>query len=172
MKTITMIYAMVFSIFSLFGCIVNDDDANGNGVNCDQELISDAECFAWIGDSSLQGFTVHSFTNSNVIESEGNYDSGIPSGFWKFYYPDGRIHMEGNYSNERKNGFWKSFNQAGFLEWEGNFTNCIRDGFWKFYYPNGQLKSEGNFTNAIKNGNWKFYFDNGVLDTELNYRCL
>src|SRR3712207_1722390 len=30
------------------------------------------------------------YYGTGTLRSEGNYNNGIPSGYWKFYYPDGR----------------------------------------------------------------------------------
>ena len=177
-RTMTF-YALIISVFGLFGCFSNEASISEDveiipsiyATDCDPELISEEECFSWVDDSNLQGYYTFYFENSNVLESEGNFDNGIPSGFWKFYYPDGRLRLEGNFSNQQRNGFWKSYYANGFVEWEGNFNNCIREGYWKFYYTNGRVAEEGNFNNAIRNGYWKYYFQDGILEWEGNYQC-
>lgn len=51
--------------------------------------------------STLNGFVVNYYTGSSLVESEGNYTNGVPTGFWKFYYLNGNLKYEGNYTNQK-----------------------------------------------------------------------
>ena len=94
---------------------------------------------------NVNGYVKYYYLNTGIILSEGNYEAGRPSGYWKIFYPNGRMMREGNYSNG------------------------ILSGYWKFYYDNGFMKEEGNYSNNIKSGTWKYYYPNGIKYWEVSY---
>lgn len=103
----------------------------------------------------LQGFQKIMGKTNSYLFAEGNVDTGLPNGFWKYYYPDGKLWKEGNYSNGRLNGFWKLYYENGNLREEGHYEDCERNGFWKVY-----SKSEENavvFEGNLENGKVKNY---------------
>lgn len=106
------------------------------------ELPCEAETYP-----GLQGFQkIMDETNSYLL-AEGNVDAGVPNGFWKYYFPDGKLWKEGNYTNGRLQGFWKLYYENGNLREEGHYEDCQRNGFWKIYSREDEheLRFEGNF---------------------------
>ncbi len=73
--------------------------------------------------SNVNGFVKNFYPDSLRIESEGNYENGVPIGFWKFYFLNGKLKYEGNYTNQKQNGFCKEYFENGNLKEEGNFKN-------------------------------------------------
>ncbi len=111
----------------------------------------------------LNGYTYFYYANSYQLISEGNYQNGTPSGYWKIYYPNGKMMREGNFSNGKLSGYWKFYYNNGNLSEEGNYQNNVRSGTWKSYYNNGKLSSEGNYNNGNREGEWKFFDESGGL---------
>lgn len=107
----------------------------------------------------LQGFQKIMDETDSYLLAEGNVDTGVPNGFWKFYFPNGRLWKEGNYTNGRINGFWKLYYENGNLREEGHYLDCERNGFWKIYSKekNNQVQGEGNFDRGKPVGTWKNY---------------
>jgi antitoxin component YwqK of YwqJK toxin-antitoxin module len=122
--------------------------------------------YAYVG---LNGYTKFYYPSSGLLISEGNYENGTPSGYWKLYYPNGNLMREGNYSNGTLSGYWKFYYESGLLKEEGNYENNIRSGYWKSYNPNGTLSSEGNYTNGNPQGEWKYYDLQGLLVSTVTY---
>ena len=76
--------------------------------------------------------------NHSQIMSEGNYsNTGLKTGKFTLYYPDGKLRCSGTFLDDKY------------------------EGDWVFYYPNGKLESKGNFKNGKYNSKWEFYFENG-----------
>ena len=119
--------------------------------------------------SNVNGYVYSYYPNSNVVSNEGNYQRGVPSGYWKSYYADGKLYREGNYENGRLSGYWKFYYPNGLKQEEGNYQNNVKSGNWIYYYPNGTISSEGNYTNGSKQGEWSYYNEEGSLNTKTSY---
>lgn len=123
--------------------------------------------------STVNGYVQNFYPDSVKIESEGNYNNGIPTGFWKFYYLNGNLKYEGNYTNQKQIGFCKEYFENGFIKEEGNFKNCVRDGFFKFYHETmkNQVEHEGNYMNGVKTGIFKYYDEKGNIIKTIEFKC-
>ena len=44
--------------------------------------------------------------DNGTIQGEGNLINGLPEGVWKFYMPDGKLHMVGKYLSGKRQGRW------------------------------------------------------------------
>lgn len=111
------------------------------------------------------GYTNIYFPESNRLAGEGNYENGSPSGYWKFYYVDGKKRKEGNFDNGYLSGYWKFYYDNGLKKEEGNYENNVRTGYWHFYHENGKKSSEGNYSNGNKQGEWKYFNEDGQLES-------
>lgn len=120
-------------------------------------------------DRAINGYSKFYYAGTGILISEGNYENGTPSGYWKLYYPDGKIMREGNYSNGQLSGYWKFYYVDGKMKEEGNYTNSIRTGTWKYYHPTGYLSATGNYSNGATHGEWKYYDANGILISVIIY---
>jgi len=119
--------------------------------------------------SFVNGYTTFYYPNSTIISSQGNYQNGNPSGYWKLYYSNGNLMREGNYSNGQLSGYWKFYYSTGVEEEEGNYQNNIKSGNWIYYYPSGIISSEGNYSNGVKQGQWTYYNTNGTVSSSVSY---
>lgn len=77
---------------------------------------------------------------------EGNYQTGLRTGQWKYYYPDNVLHFEGKFLNGQPNGRHK------------------------YYYPDGTLMEDRYYEMGIREKNWKKYDEMGNLTLTVNYR--
>ena len=118
---------------------------------------------------SVNGYTKYYYPGTGILSSEGNYENGTPTGYWKFYYSNGMLMREGNFSNGQLSGYWKFYYSNGLLKEEGNYSNGIPTGYWKYYYANGHLSAEGNYSNGIQQGAWKYYYVDGSLEMTTTY---
>ncbi|WP_299255097.1 hypothetical protein [uncultured Cytophaga sp.] len=112
---------------------------------------------------NINGYTRFYYPNSYVMSSEGNYQNGSPSGYWKQYYANGLMMKEGNYSNGQLSGYWKFYYPSGQIKEEGNYQNNKESGTWKYYYSNGQISSEGDYSNGVKSSGWMYYNSDGTV---------
>ncbi len=64
----------------------------------------------WEADDSLgrmNGF-VRNFYDNGTLQSEGEMNDGLPTGFWKIYDPYGKLNQYGQYIQGKRNGRWLS----------------------------------------------------------------
>lgn len=118
---------------------------------------------------TVNGYTTFYYPNSTVISSQGNYQNGSPSGYWKQYYPDGRLMKEGNYSNGQLSGNWVFYYPSGIKKEAGNYQNTVKSGTWTYYYEDGSISSQGNYSNGVKEGQWTNYNPDGSLSSTISY---
>ena len=72
---------------------------------------------------------------------QGNPENcGKRTGFWKIYYPDGKLAMTGSYSR----------------------STGLRTGTWTEYYRSGEKMAEGP-REHVRNGTWTFWDKNGQI---------
>ena len=119
--------------------------------------------------ANVNGYKYSFYPYSNIKSSEGNYEHGVASGYWKLYYSDGKLLREGNYSNGKLSGYWKFYYPNGLKKEEGNYQNNIKSGNWIYYYPSGIISSQGNYSNGVKEGEWSFYNEDGSLNYKTSY---
>ena len=117
----------------------------------------------------VNGYQTYYYPNSNTISSQGNYQNGAPSGYWKQYYTNGNLMKEGNYSNGQLSGNWTFYYSSGIKKEEGNYQNNIKSGTWTYYYENGIKSSQGNYVNGNKEGQWSYYNIDGTLNNSTSY---
>ncbi len=118
---------------------------------------------------NANGYTTFYYPYTSIKSSEGNYEHGVPSGYWKLYYPNGHLLREGNYSNGQLSGEWKFYYPNGLTEEEGNYENDIKSGNWIYYYNTGIKSAEGNYSNGAKEGEWTYYNTDGTVSSTASY---
>lgn len=165
-----LVVALIF-----LGCNKDDNSGNNNVIltstDCVFPTIPTVNCQAPTDSDNSNGFKTNYYDGTNKKKSEGNYENGIATGFWKSYYVNGELKWEGNFSNALRNGFWKDYYENGNVKHEGQLDDCKRNGFWNFYHENGKIESDGNFKNNHRIGTWKFYDNNGHIEKSIQYEC-
>jgi antitoxin component YwqK of YwqJK toxin-antitoxin module len=105
-----------------------------------------------------------------IIIGEGIFtDAGLREGFWKEYYPDGKLKASGNYKSDKKVGNWKFYYPNGNLEQLGKFIDGKADSSWVWYYPNGKLLREETFLNGLSDGVMTEYNMDGSIIIQGDY---
>lgn len=163
-------YILILSIISLIlttSCKKSSHDHNPYPY---RSVIPDTNRFAIpYAYYAVNGYTTYYYPNSNIISSQGNYQNGSPSGYWKQYYANGNRMKEGNYANGQLSGNWIFYYSSGIKKEEGNYQNNIKSGTWTSYYENGIKSSQGNYSNGNKDGQWNYYNSDGTLNNTVNY---
>ena len=91
-------------------------------------------------------------------------DSIVENGFYRFYYPSGKISSEGFLKERKPDGYWKTFYENGTLKSEGNRKNYELDSIWKFYSDSGRILLAINYSEGKKNGFRTTYLKNEVIE--------
>lgn len=127
-----------------------------------------------------------------LLESEFD-ESGLGTGTWTAYYPNGKKRYLGTKSNDLQTGWWTFYHENGSVQSEGVLQQNMWEGEWKFYHSNGRvsehhmyvhdtihgfsheyhengtLHREGEKVMGLRDGVWKEYNENGTLTRETNY---
>ncbi len=113
------------------------------------------------------GESVEYDEEGNIIV-QGNYLNGEKEGFWVIQIGDQR--EEGEFQSGLENGVWKYFYNDGVLKFEGEFKQGLAEGRHKFYYPDGTLMEERYYSRGLREKNWKKYDELGNLFITITYK--
>ncbi len=161
----TLFFFLLASFFLFYSCSKKTEYIAPQSLS--DKVILNPESYQVTTKTGANGWARNYYDGGEtLLESEGNYSNGNPSGYWKFWYADGTLKKEGDIANGVFSGHWKFWYESGRLQAEGNFSNGIPSGQWKSWHENGVLQSEGNYSNGHKNGQWRFYHYNGVKESE------
>lgn len=88
-----------------------------------------------------------------VLEASGMLDaSGLRTGEWTLFWPDGTARAVGPYLEGEREGPWKFFNRMGRLEQEGDYRVGEWHGKWRWYHPDGKLHRQEYFRKGREDG--------------------
>lgn len=133
------------------------------------------------------------YQNQNIERIE-NYESGLPSGEWRSFFPDGGLAQKSNYTAGKPHGEWEEYFSGGQLKMRKNYvygsltgdfvaysesgklleqgkygdyaTAGLRVGDWLEFYPDGRPKSKGEYLEGQKTGVWIYWDENGKKHKE------
>jgi len=89
--------------------------------------------------------------DTSTIAIEKNYSYGLQVGFYKVYYPTGKLMIASIYGYNMKNGDWTYYNENGVILIKGIYKDDIKHGYWAYRF----LKCYGRYKKGKKVGNWK-----------------
>jgi hypothetical protein len=104
---------------------------------------------------------IKTYYSNGKLTGTGNFEKGMPVGYWRYYTFEGKISAEGMFKLGLKNGQWMEYEyqyneqkkKLVLTSYEvGEYKNGLRNGEWKTYYPNGKYwmsenYKEGNYAN-------------------------
>ncbi|MFZ4520678.1 MAG: toxin-antitoxin system YwqK family antitoxin [Bacteroidales bacterium] len=126
---------------------------------------------------------------------EGRFKDGIPTGEFRYFYPDGKLKTtsrmsnngrraatvsyfpngkklaEGNYLDEKRDSTWQFYSESnGTLVSVESYVAGLVNGLSKIYYPEGGLSELYYFKNGVKDGLWEQYYLDGKLKLRGAYK--
>ncbi|OFY47723.1 MAG: hypothetical protein A2W85_13015 [Bacteroidetes bacterium GWF2_41_31] len=105
-----------------------------------------------------------------IIVAEGILtDDGKRQGFWKEFYPNGKLKATGIYMDDLREKVWEFYYQKGQLEQIGKYINGKPDSLWRWYHSNGKTLREEHFYNGLPDGVYSEFDDQGKLITTGEY---
>lgn len=107
------------------------------------------------------------FDFKGKLIASGELRNGEKEGKWLYDYGDHR--EEGEYVSGLRSGVWKYYYPNGSIAFEGRFIEDNPHGVHRWYWPNGQRKEEGQYAMGRKNGDWKKYQEDGSLFLLIDY---
>ncbi|MCX6281200.1 MAG: hypothetical protein NTU51_04500 [Bacteroidetes bacterium] len=125
---------------------------------------------------------------------DGQFINGIPTGAFRYYYPDGKLKTisylsdqgktartisysyngrkiaEGNYRSEKKDSTWRYYSdQDGVLLSEETYIQGVKEGVSRTFYPNGNIAEILHYREGLKEGEWIQNFEDGKLKFKGGY---
>ena len=174
-----MFRLFVVALFTIFSC---------SGFGQDTLNIKDLQ-------GRKQGFWRKSDSVGRVIY-EGQFKDGLPTGEFRYYYPDGKLKTVsliskqgkravtnsyfpngkkmacGIYLNEKKDSTWQFFSELnGTLASEEHYKDGVIDGLSKVFYPEGGLSEQRLYKQGVRDGLWEQYYPEGKLKLKGTYKA-
>jgi antitoxin component YwqK of YwqJK toxin-antitoxin module len=108
---------------------------------------------------TINGKTIAVYaSDTSVIAYEKSYYEGYQTGFYKIYFPSGKLMESSVYMKDKKNGDYTLYDIDGTISVKGEFVNDSKDGYWAFR----KHKLYGKYKNGKKHGKWKWYAEEGI----------
>jgi len=164
------IFSMFILLFLFIGSVYSQDTINSINTKGHKE-----------------GFWRKSDSTGNKIY-EGRFIDGIPTGEFRYFYPNGKIKTTsiyydhgkrvksisyfsngmkmatGNYLNEKKDSIWQFFSQFdGILVSEEEYRNGFKSGLSKTFFLQGGIAQLSTWKDGIKEGLWEEYYTDGKI---------
>jgi len=84
--------------------------------------------------------------------------------FTQFFFEDGKVASEGILVNGKPDGYWKTYYPNGKLKSAGNRKDFLLDSVWVFYTEDGIISQEVTYALDVKNGKKNTYDEAGLLN--------
>jgi TonB family protein len=92
------------------------------------------------------------------------------NGHVKIYFSNTQIiQEEGDVHKHLKTGLWKTYDEKGKVMFAENFTNGIVNGLYYKYFASGTIWEKGSYTNGIKTGEWQENSAKGTISSIHHY---
>jgi len=88
-------------------------------------------------------------------------NSFAANGFYKEYYPNGKVFIDGQFRKGRQEGEWKYYFDNGKLNRKMTFKEGKPDGSWEVFRADGTLSAKRGFKDGKRDGDWIKYDDTG-----------
>lgn len=96
--------------------------------------------------------------------------SGIKSGFWRYYWPNGDLKYEVFYEQGEKDGLEiRYYDGQDCIEFSNTYRKGMLDGPSVTFHPNCSTKCEEIYKEGKKQGYERCYDQNGLIQTEANF---
>lgn len=120
---------------------------------------------------SLFGTSIRTNINELVLTSDGFYNEGLKSGYWKNYDLTETLVNEGKYTNDQKSGEWKYY-YTNWSDGEGGILPYSKQLFLTENYLNGKLEGKSTRFSFLEKEEYpcqEFDEDNTPIDTCIRY---
>ena len=95
--------------------------------------------------------TYKEFAKNGTITCQGEYDKGLKTGLWSYFFENGERDYEENYENGQLNGPFTSYFENGEIFEKGSFLDGNKHQFWITKYNDGSIMSVENYQKGIRN---------------------
>lgn len=100
---------------------------------------------------------------NGVVSSEGTMRNGKPDGYWKTYFPSGKLKTAGRRFNFQLDSTWNFYREDGTLERSIDYREDVKNGAEKIYDAKGNIMEEFRNENNVRNGPAHSFYDTGQV---------
>lgn len=86
---------------------------------------------------------------NGVVSSQGFMKNGKPEGYWKTFYPNGKLKSEGNRVNHELDSLWVFYSEDGITTQSITYSEGKKDGEKKSFYPDGIIQKKEVFASDV-----------------------
>ena len=97
----------------------------------------------------LVGFYSAFYSDSNTLQTQGQYRQGLKSGVWKTWHPNGTILKSEHWKYGKLNGIFSEFDEKGNLTKTGSYLNGQPEGAFSIYVQ-GTLVEKIKYRHGIQ----------------------
>jgi antitoxin component YwqK of YwqJK toxin-antitoxin module len=113
------------------------------------------------------GFYREYYPNGKLFV-EGQYRRGRQNGEWRYYFDNGQLNRKAMYKDGKPDGPREILRADGTLSAKRGFTAGLRDGEWITYDKTGKTPlAEEHYDKGKPNGVWKYWHPNGKLKQQV-----
>lgn len=109
------------------------------------------------------------YEKSNTIKFTGDFEHGIPTGMFTYYFPDGNLKTESVFTNNGTENAVTMYYPSGKKMATGKYIDQKKVGEWKFYDERGTLRSVDFYVAGEKHGKSLYYNYDGMLIKEMMF---
>lgn len=111
-----------------------------------------------IKNDTVNGKKIAVYTNdTTVMAYQKSFYEGYQTGFYKVYFPSGKLMETTVYMKDKKNGDYTLYEIDGSIIVKGSYTNDIKNGFWAYR----KYRISGKYKDGLKHGKWKWIQPDG-----------
>jgi antitoxin component YwqK of YwqJK toxin-antitoxin module len=119
---------------------------------------------------AANGFYKEYYPNGKVF-IDGHFRKGRQDGEWKYYFDNGQVNRKMSFKDGKPNGSWEVFRADGTLAAKRGFKDGKRDGEWTKYDDTGKKPlSEEHYVAGTEDGVWKTWFPNGQQKQQVGFK--
>jgi antitoxin component YwqK of YwqJK toxin-antitoxin module len=100
---------------------------------------------------------------NGVVSSEGTMRNGKPDGYWKTYFPSGKLKTEGRRVNFQLDSTWNFYREDGTIERVINYREDLKNGIEQIHDAKGNIAEEYFNQNNLRNGPARLFYDTGQV---------
>jgi antitoxin component YwqK of YwqJK toxin-antitoxin module len=174
----TKLYYIITLLAVLIGNSLYCNAFSSNGFGGNDPKLQNADTINRTVEGKKEGYWIiyahmrnePDYKPNDVIE-EGRYVASRKEGFWKKYFPSGKLQSEIFYNKGKASGKFTTYydNPKNTVEEQGTWAGKAFNEKFVRYHENGTIAQEKTFNEAGKTeGTVKYYYSNGQVELEFN----
>ena len=113
--------------------------------------------------------TCYEYYADSVIHAAIEVRDGLPDGFARIYFENGKPEEVRSFQKGMKHGKWEKWNRQEIKIAEAGYYEDLKDGKWYVWDDKGTLRYDMEYEKGRKTGTWLMFDEEGKKTDEKNY---